>query len=224
MSLFVLLSMAAAYLIGSIPMGYVIVKAITGQDVRQVGSGRTGGTNAMRAAGLAAGLLTALLDMLKGAAGVWLAKAILPNETQALGMALAGLCVILGHNHSIFLGFKGGAGGGPAVGAAMAMWPWSALIVIPIGVAVFYFVGYASVTTIAAGVTITALFAYRTFVLRSPGAEAEYVLYGVGAIFLLVWALRPNLKRLLRGEERLHGFRAKWAKQAGTGESSSHGK
>ena len=60
------LVMVVAYLIGSIPMGFVIVKAVSGQDVRQVGSGRTGGTNAMRAAGLSAGLLTALLDALNG--------------------------------------------------------------------------------------------------------------------------------------------------------------
>ncbi|MEP7357004.1 MAG: glycerol-3-phosphate acyltransferase, partial [Anaerolineales bacterium] len=107
----IFLIMLASYLIGSIPMGYVIVKTVSGQDVRQVGSGRTGGTNAMRAAGLAAGLLTALLDALKGAACVWLAQWILPRDTEALGMVLAGLSGIFGHNYSVFLRFKGGAGG-----------------------------------------------------------------------------------------------------------------
>src|SRR5215210_2789088 len=142
-----LLVMLAAYLIGSIPMGFVIVKAISGQDVRQVGSGRTGGTNAMRAAGLSAGVLTALLDALKGAAGVWLAKWLLPANTEALGMVAAGLGAILGHNYSIFLRFKGGAGGAPCVGAAMAIWPWSVLIVVPLGVLVLFGIGYASVAT-----------------------------------------------------------------------------
>lgn len=209
MFIWVLLVMGAAYVIGSIPMGFVIVKTISGQDVRQVGSGRTGGTNAMRAAGLGAGLLTALLDILKGSVSVWLARAVLPAEVQPMGMALAGWGAILGHNYSIFLKFKGGAGGAPCVGAALAMWPWSVLIVVPLAGAVIYLVGYASVTTIAAALMIIALFAYRSFVLHAPGAEPEFVLYGIGALILLAWALRTNFKRLLRGEERIVGLRAK---------------
>ena len=119
-------AMLAAYLIGSIPMGFIIVKVFSGRDIRQVGSGRTGGTNAMRAAGCGAGLLTGLFDALKGATAVWLAKAIVPGDWQVWAMTLAGLCAILGHNYSVYLKFKGGAGAGPCVGAAMAMWPWSA--------------------------------------------------------------------------------------------------
>jgi acyl phosphate:glycerol-3-phosphate acyltransferase len=201
-----------SYIIGSIPMGYVIVKAISGQDVRQVGSGRTGGTNAMRAAGLAAGLLTALLDVLKGGAGVWVAQALLAPDQRPLGMALAGLAAILGHNYSVFLRFKGGAGGAPAVGAAFAIWPLSVLIVLPIGVGILFGVGYASVATLSVAVVITALFGYRIYFMQWP---PEYILYGLGSILLLAWALRPNIRRLLRGEERLIGWRAKRLKQAG---------
>ena len=68
------LIVALSYIIGSIPSGYLVVKVFSGQDVREVGSGRTGGTNAMRAAGLTAGVITAVLDTLKGAACVWLAS------------------------------------------------------------------------------------------------------------------------------------------------------
>jgi acyl phosphate:glycerol-3-phosphate acyltransferase len=206
-----ILVLAMAYIIGSVPMGYVIVKAISGQDVRQVGSGRTGGTNAMRAAGLAAGLLTALLDVLKGGAGVWVAQALLPPDQRALGMALGGLAAILGHNYSVFLGFKGGAGGAPAVGAAFAIWPLSVLIILPIGVGILFGVGYASVATLSVAVAITALFAYRVYFMQWP---SEFLIYGVGAVILLAWALRPNIRRLLRGEERLIGWRAKRLKQA----------
>jgi acyl phosphate:glycerol-3-phosphate acyltransferase len=218
----ILLLAAVSYIIGSVPMGYVVVKTISGQDVRQVGSGRTGGTNAMRAAGLAAGLLTALLDLLKGAAGVWLAQALLPPESRALGMVAAGLTAILGHNYSVFLKFKGGAGGAPCVGAAMALWPPSLLIVLPVGVLVLFGVGYASVATLSVAVVITALFAYRTYALQAP---AEFILYGIGAFILLAWALRPNIRRLVRGEERLIGWRAKRLKQAGVGaERGSNGR
>lgn len=206
----IILILAAAYVIGSIPMGFVIVRAISGQDVRQVGSGRTGGTNAMRAAGLAAGILTALLDLLKGSVSVWLAQALLSGEAEAGGMVLAGLAAILGHNYSVFLKFKGGAGGAPAVGAAIGLWPPSVLIVVPVGVLILFGVGYASVATLSVAVVITALFAYRHYVL---GAPAEYILYGIGAFFLLAWALRPNIRRLLRGQERIIGWRAKRMKQ-----------
>jgi glycerol-3-phosphate acyltransferase PlsY len=207
----IFLIVVAAYVIGSIPMGLVIVRAISGQDVRQVGSGRTGGTNAMRAAGLSAGVLTALLDALKAASSVWLAQWLLVGDAEPAGMVLAGLAAIFGHNYSIFLGFKGGAGGAPCVGAAMAIWPWSVLIVVPLGILVLFGIGYASVATLSVAVVITALFAYRTYFQQAP---AEFILYGVGAFILLAWALRPNIRRLLRGEERLIGWRAKRAKQS----------
>ena len=199
----------AGYLIGSIPFGYVVVKTFSGQDVREFGSGRTGGTNAMRAAGFGAGLLTASLDLLKASAAVWLAQSVLSADARPLGMALAGLGAILGHNYSLFLKFKGGAGGAPCVGAALGMWPWSALIAVPVGVGILYGVGYASLATLSVAVTITALFVLRTYVLHVPGAAAEFILYGLGAFVLLAWSLRPNIKRLLRGEERLVGWRAK---------------
>ena len=125
--------MGVGYLLGSIPSGFLIVRVFSGQDVRQMGSGRTGGTNVMRAAGFWPGLLTALLDMLKATASVWIAKAVLPLDIQPLGMALAGLCAILGHNYSLFLKFKGGAGGAPCVGGAIGIWPWSGLIIVPLG-------------------------------------------------------------------------------------------
>ena len=210
----------ASYLIGSIPFGYLLVKLFSGQDVRQVGSGRTGGTNAARAAGLGAGVLTALLDGLKGAVSVWLAQGLLPADLRPPGMALAGLAAIVGHNYSVFLKFKGGAGGAPCVGAALAMWPWSVLVVLPMGVGVLYGLGYASLATLSVSVTATVVFAYRTYILRAPEADPAFILYGLGAFVLLAWSLRPNIQRLLRGEERLVGWRAKRMKPAGAVEAS----
>jgi acyl phosphate:glycerol-3-phosphate acyltransferase len=215
----IFLLVLTGYLIGSIPFGYVVVKVFSGRDVREFGSGRTGGTNAMRAAGFGAGLLTASLDLLKASAAVWLAQSVLSAEGRPLGMALAGLGAILGHNYSLFLKFKGGAGGAACVGAALGIWPWSVLIAVPVGLGILYGVGYASLATLSVAVTITALFVLRTFVLHTPGAAWQFILYGLGALVLLAWALRPNIKRLLRGEERLVGWRAQRAKQAGAGSS-----
>src|SRR3989304_2280687 len=127
-----------AYVFGSIPFGLLIVKLKTGKDIREVESGRTGGTNAMRAAGFWAGVATAMLDILKGRGAVWVAKWITPAEWVHV---LAPLAAILRHNHSIFLAerdengkfirLRGGAGGAPSVGGALGIWWPSVLIVLP---------------------------------------------------------------------------------------------
>lgn len=215
------------YLLGSIPFGLLIVKAKTGQDLREIESGRTGGTNTLRAAGFGAGLLTAILDILKGAASVWIAQRLAPDNH--LIHVLAPLAAILGHNYSIFLisrdddgklRFHGGAGGAPALGGAVGLWLPIFPIVFGAGALIFFTVGIASVTTISIAVIVTIVFAIRVYLGHQNPID---ILYGVLALFLLVWALRPNIKKLLEGKERvvsisLHGrLRAKReARQSGS--------
>ena len=202
----------AAYILGSIPFGLLIVKWRTGKDLRVVESGRTGGTNAMRAAGFSAGLLTAILDVLKGAAAVWLARSIGANVWV---LSLAPIAAILGHNYSIFLidrkdgriRLHGGAGGAPAVGGALGLWPPSFLIIIPLGVLIWFGIGYASLTTMSVALIAIVIFVVRAVMGLSPW---QYVVFGVLAELLLMWALLPNIKRLLSGNERMHGWRAKY--------------
>ena len=129
------------YLLGSIPFGYLIVKAVKGIDIRDVGSGRTGGTNAYRAAGIPAGLATALLDVGKGALAVTLVRAYFP-QTLGWAEALTGIGVILGHNYSCFLGFRGGAGGATAVGTGMALWWGAGIPALLLGCVMVLGVGY----------------------------------------------------------------------------------
>jgi acyl phosphate:glycerol-3-phosphate acyltransferase len=198
------------YILGSIPFGLLIVKSKTGKDIRTVESGRTGGTNAVRAAGLSAGLLTAFLDILKGAASVWLAQTILPE--QRLFHILAPLASILGHNYSLFLisrdedgklRFHGGAGGAPALGGAMGLWLPIFPIVFAAGALIWFTLGIASLTTLAIGLVVTIVFAVRS----SQGLmEPLNIWYGVIAELLLIWALRPNIKKLLAGDERVVKF------------------
>ncbi len=205
-----------AYIFGSIPSGLLIVKLSTGKDIRQVASGRTGGTNAMRAAGLGAGLITAAMDVLKGASAVWVAQAIAP-ENQWLHI-LAPIAAILGHNYSIFLAerdetgrlrLRGGAGGGPTVGGALGLWWPSFFIIVPIGVLIFWGIGYASITTLGIAVIATVIFSLR----YAQGLSAwQDILYGVMATLLLLYALRPNIKALIEGRERFHGWRP-WRKK-----------
>jgi glycerol-3-phosphate acyltransferase PlsY len=196
-----------AYLLGSIPFGLLIVRLKTGRDVRDVESGRTGGTNAMRAAGFWAGFITAMLDILKGAGAVWLATWLTPNHWVHV---VAPLAAILGHNYSVFLPERdengkifrlgGGAGGAPSVGGAMGLWPGSILIILPLGMLTFFSLGIASVTTMAVALFAIVIFAVRASQGLMPWMD---VWYGIGAEILLIWALRPNIKKLFDGNERV---------------------
>ena len=206
-----------AYLIGSLPMGLMVVKLISGQDLRSIQSGRTGGTNAMRAAGFWAGLATASLDIVKGASGVWIARALLPGNHWL--EILAPVAAILGHNYSIFLierndfgqiRLRGGAGGAPSVGGTVGLWAPSLLILVPAGALILFGLGYASVATMSLPIIAIIIFIIRASMGLSPWI---YVLYGVLAELLLLWALRPNIKRLFDGTERLVGWRAKHTKR-----------
>lgn len=218
-----------AYIIGSIPFGWLIVKMKNGKDIRVIESGRTGGTNAMRAAGFWAGLLTAIMDILKGAIAVWTAKAILPGA-HMLHM-LAPIAAIIGHNYSIFMPerneqgrivrLKGGAGGAPTLGGAFGLWGPSIFIIFPLGALVFFTLGIASITTMSIAFSALIIFAVRAWMGLMPWVD---VLYGVLAALLLIWALRPNLKKLFSGQERivrqsLHG----WIKSKRETQQPNHG-
>ena len=213
------------YLLGSIPFGLIIVKLKTGQDIRSFESGRTGGTNAMRAGGLPVGILTAVFDALKAAVAVWIAQRLAPGND--LAHILAPIGAILGHNYSLylpefdangrFMRLRGGAGAAPTLGGAIGLWWPSVFIVFPLGALLFFLLGYASVTTISVGVSTLLVFGVRAYLgFDTPWL---YALYGAIAVLLLVWALRPNIQKLINGTERvvsvsLHGrLKAKQAKQ-----------
>ena len=216
------------YLIGSIPFGLVIVRLRTGKDLRSVESGRTGGTNAMRAAGFWVGLATALLDFFKSTSAVWIARLAFPDAYWL--HVFAGIAAIVGHNYSIFmperspegrLRLRGGAGGAPTSGGAAGLWFPGIFIILPAGALILYLVGYASVATLSVGVLAAVVFAIRAVMGLSPW---QYIFYGIFAEVLLVYALRPNIRRIMSGNERLVGFRAqrkrrKDAKAAATQEA-----
>jgi glycerol-3-phosphate acyltransferase PlsY len=207
-----------SYLCGSIPFGWLIVKVTTGRDLRTIESGRTGGTNTMRAAGFVAGLATATLDMLKGAVISWIVQYYSPQNIWLI--VLTPIMAILGHNYSIYLlelreggklHLRGGAGGAPCFGGSVAFWAPSFFILLPLVAAVYILVGYASITTISiAGFSIL-LFAIRAYLGLSPW---EYIVYGFIALGVVIWALRPNLKRLREGNERAVGLRAYFQKKS----------
>jgi len=201
-----------AYLVGSIPFGLILTRLLTGQDIRILGSGRTGGTNAGRIGGLWVGVITTLLDGLKAASAVWLSRYLVDNAWIDV---IAPLLSIVGHNYSIFLiqrntqgkiSLKGGAGGAACAGGSVGLWPFSFFIIVPTAALLLYSIGYASITTISMALISIIIFSIRAVLGYSPW---QYILYGLLSEILLLWALRPNIKRLLEGNERLVGRRAR---------------
>ena len=206
--------LSLAYFIGSIPFGVIIVKITTGKDIRSVASGRTGGTNAMRAGGIWVGIATAFLDVIKGVLSVFLSHRLIPGNHIWLEI-LAPIMAILGHNYSAFLirrdengklRFHGGAGGATCLGGSIGLWFPSLFFIGPICGLIYYFGGYASLTTLSVALLSTLLFSIRAWMGLNPW---QYAVYGILSLFVLAWALRPNIKRILEGTERVVGLRAK---------------
>lgn len=186
----------AAYLIGSFPTGYLMARWFRGVDPRQHGSGRTGGTNILRTAGKGAALGTVVGDLLKGLAAVLVARAW--PGTQ-LAMVLAGLAAVLGHNRSIFLHFRGGAGAMTNAGVVLALAPHVIPFMAIAAFAAARLSRMASVTTIASIVAMVVVMLASFLLALTPVA---YVIYGVLACALILLELRPNLQRLAAGSER----------------------
>jgi acyl phosphate:glycerol-3-phosphate acyltransferase len=184
------------YLIGSIPVGYIVIYIMKGQDIRRQGSGRTGGTNALRAGGSWAGLATGIGDIVKGSLAVIIAHALLGPSIWI--EVVAGIAAVCGHNWSIYMGFKGGAGTGPNIGVCIALWPLSAVWLLPMLPLGLNVIGYASVTSLIIAIVIPVTLAIRAALGYGPW---QPVVYGVVAGLAVVWSLRPNIKRLLNGTE-----------------------
>jgi len=213
--LYFILAAIIGYLCGSIPFGYLYVRLFKGEDLRKIGSGRTGGTNSLRAAGLGVGVLTSLSDVLKGAASVLLTTWLLGDAAGAAALpwlqATAGVLSVVGHNWSIFLKFGGGAGTGPNVGWSSAIWPWVLPIAFLVMGGMLYFVGMASVASLSMAAVTIIVFTWRYLAGIDP--TAAYLVGSIAAGLVVTWALRPNIKRVLNGTERLVGRRAKQREQ-----------
>ena len=200
----IILAMILGYLIGSIPNGYLIAK-LKGVDVTRVESGRTGGTNVARALGWKYGVLVGALDILKGTAAVILARAIFGNQPDMYA-ALAGGFAVIGHNWSAFLGFRGGAGGATAAGALLGLNSLAGAIMVPLFILILVLSRYASVATMSiglGGLLVLAIFS----ALGIGDTPPEQILFSVIASAAILWALRPNIKRLRQGNERRITFR-----------------
>ena len=197
-----LLAVLLGYLIGSLPFGFIFGK-MKGIDVRTLGSGRTGGTNVYRALGARIGLLTGVLDFFKGAVAVLLARRLFGDEMAA---ALAGAAAVAGHNWSVFLGFKGGAGGSTAAGALLMLNFAAGAVVVPLFVLILFVGRYASIATLSVGLGAVLLIGLLHW-LNPAKTPLSHWLFAWPALLLIAISLYPNLVRLLNGTERRVDFK-----------------
>jgi glycerol-3-phosphate acyltransferase PlsY len=193
--------LVGAYLVGSIPWSWLVVRWKTGEDVRQVGSGNVGATNAMRAAGRAAGAAALLLDIAKGVVPVLVARAL---GAPPLVVSCVATLAVLGHMMPVWLRFRGGKGVATAAGALGALAPWATAVAALVFLAVAFTTRYVSLASIAALVT----FPIAVYVLAARGDSPGDVPFLVSSTLvpaLSVWKHRGNIRRLLAGTERRLG-------------------
>jgi acyl phosphate:glycerol-3-phosphate acyltransferase len=187
----------AAYAIGSIPFGYLIMRQTGQGDIRSVGSGNVGATNVARTAGVAAGALTFFLDAAKGALAVWLAALLTGGSIT--WMIAAALGAMLGHIFPVWLSGRGGRGVSTAVGAFLLIcWPAVAAATF-IWLAVISISRYVSLASIMAAASLPLLVRF----LYAPGHAPSYVVIGgtTLASVLIIAKHRANIARLMNGTE-----------------------
>ncbi|HST52270.1 MAG TPA: glycerol-3-phosphate 1-O-acyltransferase PlsY [Pyrinomonadaceae bacterium] len=191
-----------AYMLGSIPFGFLIVKLRGGGDVRETGSGGTGATNVTRRAGKWAGLLTLALDALKGATAVLAARLIFDGGMGAgWWVAASAFAVLAGHVFPLWLGFRGGKGVATGLGAFVVLAPLALLCALP----VFVFVVWATRYVSLGSITAAALMPLAVLMLGGRGGvnvDTSPTLAAASAGgALIIFMHRANIRRLLRGEE-----------------------
>lgn len=192
------LMLIAAFLIGGIPFGYLLVKWRTGEDVRSKGSGNIGATNVLRTTGRGIAIATLALDIFKATLAVWLMDRV--SHGSSLWMSLAAVAVMLGHAFPVFLNFRGGKAVASFIGAFLYLTPSALLAVVVLFVAIVAVTRYISLgSIIAAG-----LFPFAVFLLLHP--DTPILLASIFSGAFIVWRHKANIARLQAGNENVFSF------------------
>jgi glycerol-3-phosphate acyltransferase PlsY len=184
---------AGAYLLGAVPFGLLVTRAVTGKDIRALGSGNIGATNVLRAAGRAAAAAVLFLDAAKGFVPVFVARRV-AGEGDGWVPAACALAAVLGHVFPVYLRFRGGKGVATGLGVAAALAPWAALAGAAAYALLFALTRISSAGSLA-GAAAAAAAAWIT-------APRLYAAIFTALLALIVFRHRGNIARLFRGEER----------------------
>lgn len=196
------IALLSAYLLGSIPTGFVIAKALKGIDIREHGSGNTGATNVFRVLGKGPGITALVIDLLKGVVAVLLMRWLLSAPFDGLAMpsdgawflVLSALLAVLGHSKSVWLGFAGGKSAATGLGVLLALaWP------VGLGVAAVFGTFLAVSRTVSVG-SIAAALSAGVF-MAVTGQPLPYILLAVAGGLYVVFRHKSNIERLLNGTE-----------------------
>jgi glycerol-3-phosphate acyltransferase PlsY len=200
-----LLIAAAAYLLGSIPTGYLLVRIFRHQDIRSVGSGNIGATNVLRSGGKGLGAATFLLDMLKGCSAVWLGAALgallMPAAPARTAQAIAALFAVLGHMFPVWLRFRGGKGVATGFGVFLVAAPAAALAAIGVFFLVLLLSRYVSLASILGAASFPAF----AWLLVSGPRPAVFIAAQFAVALLIVAKHHQNVRRLFAGTESRFG-------------------
>lgn len=181
-----------SFLIGSIPNGLIVGKLMRGVDVRQYGSKNIGATNAFRVLGPGPAILVLITDALKGMAGVYLGQVLIGSSYAQL---LGGIAAIAGHNWSIFLGFKGGRGVATGLGVIAVLVPKVTAVVFVVWAVIVLITRLVSLGSIVAAALVPISMYFF-------GEKPEILIFGIVAALFVIIRHRPNIERLLKGEEQ----------------------
>jgi glycerol-3-phosphate acyltransferase PlsY len=211
-----LLIVAASYLLGSIPVGYLLVRVFLNQDIRSIGSGNIGATNVLRSGRKGLGAATFLLDMLKGCSAIWLASYITTHFEASHSLrnmeALAAICAVLGHMFPVWLKFKGGKGVATGFGVFLVASTYAALAAIAVFFLVLLISRYVSLASIL-GAASFPLFAW----LMAAGYRPPFFIAAQFIVaFLIIAKHHANIRRLISGTESKFGPRFRRSKDITT--------
>lgn len=191
------LLIAFAYVAGSIPVGSLVAQRVGGPDLRSVGSGRTGGTNALRALGRKWAALVVLGDLLKGALPVLVARIVTGDP---LVEVLCGVAAVGGAIWSVFAGFRSGRGVGTGVGTMLVIQPLAVVLAAPVFVLVILLTRYVSLGSLLGSAVMFPVM--LLFLLVAPETPLPYVIYSAVGAALIWLAHTDNIDRLIHGTER----------------------
>jgi acyl phosphate:glycerol-3-phosphate acyltransferase len=191
-----------SYLLGSIPFGYLLVRIFRGEDVRQSGSGNIGATNVSRKSP-ALGIITLLLDALKGSAAAGAAYLLAGGGRPYRAMSVAALCAVVGHMFPLWLKFRGGKGVATGLGSFLVIAPKAVLVAAGIFIAVVLIFRYVSLGSIVA----VAAFPMLAFSMHEYGGARQALAFMIAASLLIVFKHHENLRRLIAGTENRMGVK-----------------